>query len=118
MPAPKIAKPSKPRSPTVTKAFLFSDLRSYTAFVERVGDEAAAGLLRAYRDLLRAEIARYRGAEIKTEGDSFYVVFEAASLAVLCAVAIQRRVATHNESRSEEHTSELQSPCNIVCRLL
>src|SRR5688500_20342379 len=23
-----------------------------------------------------------------------------------------------NEVRSEEHTSELQSPCNIVCRLL
>src|SRR5256885_12290139 len=26
------------------------------------------------------------------------------------------RVAT--EERSEEHTSELQSPCNLVCRLL
>src|SRR6266566_6896609 len=24
----------------------------------------------------------------------------------------------HLESRSEEHTSELQSPCNLVCRLL
>src|SRR5256885_4172292 len=23
-----------------------------------------------------------------------------------------------NHSRSEEHTSELQSPCNLVCRLL
>src|SRR5688500_20351421 len=23
-----------------------------------------------------------------------------------------------SESRSEEHTSELQSPCNLVCRLL
>src|SRR5256885_10996162 len=23
-----------------------------------------------------------------------------------------------NENRSEEHTSELQSPCNLVCRLL
>src|SRR5256885_4714233 len=23
-----------------------------------------------------------------------------------------------NSSRSEEHTSELQSPCNLVCRLL
>src|SRR5256885_9086078 len=23
-----------------------------------------------------------------------------------------------NERRSEEHTSELQSPCNLVCRLL
>src|SRR5256885_4169919 len=24
----------------------------------------------------------------------------------------------HSFSRSEEHTSELQSPCNLVCRLL
>src|SRR3989454_12753700 len=24
----------------------------------------------------------------------------------------------HPEGRSEEHTSELQSPCNLVCRLL
>src|SRR2546426_5518893 len=24
----------------------------------------------------------------------------------------------HRELRSEEHTSELQSPCNLVCRLL
>src|SRR5256885_12624564 len=24
----------------------------------------------------------------------------------------------HTELRSEEHTSELQSPCNLVCRLL
>src|ERR1039457_723660 len=30
------------------------------------------------------------------------------------------RVATHTEAapRSEEHTSELQSPCNLVCRLV
>src|SRR5256885_3982111 len=26
--------------------------------------------------------------------------------------------ALENISRSEEHTSELQSPCNLVCRLL
>src|SRR5256885_11980690 len=26
--------------------------------------------------------------------------------------------ATFEKSRSEEHTSELQSPCNLVCRLL
>src|SRR2546426_12765829 len=24
----------------------------------------------------------------------------------------------HRDGRSEEHTSELQSPCNLVCRLL
>src|SRR5256885_1364511 len=26
--------------------------------------------------------------------------------------------AAHGDLRSEEHTSELQSPCNLVCRLL
>src|SRR2546426_7511985 len=28
------------------------------------------------------------------------------------------RVIPPHSSRSEEHTSELQSPCNLVCRLL
>src|SRR5205807_10642506 len=27
-------------------------------------------------------------------------------------------IAARSASRSEEHTSELQSPCNLVCRLL
>src|SRR5256885_7313600 len=30
---------------------------------------------------------------------------------------VRKNVRTH-ENRSEEHTSELQSPCNLVCRLL
>src|SRR5205807_10579845 len=33
--------------------------------------------------------------------------------------AERRRTEPHREpGRSEEHTSELQSPCNLVCRLL
>src|SRR5256885_8512595 len=30
----------------------------------------------------------------------------------------QAQVALREQRRSEEHTSELQSPCNLVCRLL
>src|SRR2546426_4938809 len=30
----------------------------------------------------------------------------------------RRPLAAAPEARSEEHTSELQSPCNLVCRLL
>src|SRR5256885_6297628 len=30
----------------------------------------------------------------------------------------KRGAASDNDDRSEEHTSELQSPCNLVCRLL
>src|SRR5256885_3982077 len=36
-------------------------------------------------------------------------------------VAVEERSPCHEQwiaGRSEEHTSELQSPCNLVCRLL
>src|SRR5256885_13137659 len=33
-------------------------------------------------------------------------------------LAARRLPALRRHSRSEEHTSELQSPCNLVCRLL
>src|SRR5256885_9438777 len=33
-------------------------------------------------------------------------------------VARFQLVGAHDLDRSEEHTSELQSPCNLVCRLL
>src|SRR5256885_2140841 len=33
-------------------------------------------------------------------------------------VATRCKSRTYQLSRSEEHTSELQSPCNLVCRLL
>src|SRR2546426_10798244 len=32
--------------------------------------------------------------------------------------AFGNRRSDHGRDRSEEHTSELQSPCNLVCRLL
>src|SRR2546426_6155856 len=32
--------------------------------------------------------------------------------------AMERQTLRQTDSRSEEHTSELQSPCNLVCRLL
>ena len=71
-----------------TNGFLFCDLRGYTAFVESHGDRAAAELLATYRTLVRAAIAEHAGAEIKTEGDSVYVVFPAASGAVEAGLAI------------------------------
>src|SRR5256885_4643105 len=38
---------------------------------------------------------------------------------VVDAVVVRtRQPIRRNDGRSEEHTSELQSPCNLVCRLL
>ena len=71
-----------------THGFLFADLRGYTSYVERRGARAAAQLLTRYRALVRAAVASQGGAEIRTEGDSFYVVFPSASSAVACALDI------------------------------
>ena len=65
--------------PATTRGFLFADLRDYTRYVETHGDEAAAALLTTYRSLVRDVVDRLDGAEIRTEGDSFYVVFPSAS---------------------------------------
>src|SRR5256885_10724921 len=37
---------------------------------------------------------------------------------LLCDLELSPRVSRRQGARSEEHTSELQSPCNLVCRLL
>ena len=55
-----------------TRGFLSADLRGYSAFTERHGDQAARELLSRYRRSVRKVIASFDGAEIRTEGDSFY----------------------------------------------
>ena len=78
------------------RGFLFADLRGYTAFGEAHGDRAAADLLDAYRVLVRDEVARHAGAEIRTEGDSFYVVFASARDAVACGLSIVDAAARYS----------------------
>lgn len=87
--------------PTLTRGFLFSDLRGYTAFVEARGAAAGADLLARYRMLVRDAVLEYRGAEIKTEGDSFYVVFSSVSAAVACALEIVQKAAEVSSGASD-----------------
>lgn len=84
-----------------TLTFLFADLRDYTAFVERHGDVAATTLIADYRRLVRSEVTKAKGAEIKTEGDSFYVVFEGAGDAVRCAISILREADRYSRERPD-----------------
>src|SRR2546426_7755143 len=45
-------------------------------------------------------------------------LYEALSAPSWAVAASSATRAAFTSSRSEEHTSELQSPCNLVCRLL
>jgi eukaryotic-like serine/threonine-protein kinase len=88
-----------PVQPATTRGFLFADLRDYTRYAETHGDEAAAELLAAYRAIMREVLGRVGGAEIRTEGDSFYVVFTSASTAVQGGLAILAAAAEASAER-------------------
>jgi branched-chain amino acid transport system substrate-binding protein len=118
---------------SITRGFLFSDLRGYTAFVETHGATTAATLLSRYRELARTAIARFGGAEIKTEGDSFYVVFSSVSSAVRCGLTIAADAASVSLEHPDQpirvgigiHAGEtvemgggyVGSPVNIAARI-
>jgi branched-chain amino acid transport system substrate-binding protein len=113
---------------TITRGFLFADLRGYTEFVEQRGAAAAADLLTRYRALARDAIGRFGGAEIKTEGDSFYVVFDSVSSAVRCGLAIvadaqgadeaiRVGVGIHAGETIEADGGYVGSPVNIAARI-
>ena len=85
----------------VTRGFLFADLRGYTAFIEAHGDKQARELLDAYRRVVREVVGQFGGAEIKTEGDSFYVVFPSATAAVKCGLALVQSAAEATQARPD-----------------
>jgi class 3 adenylate cyclase len=93
---------TQPASRSQTRGFLFADIRGYTRYVERSGAAAAADLLLRYRAIVRQAIERHAGAEIRTEGDSFYVVLQSASDAVRCGLAIVDDVATANRDHPDD----------------
>src|SRR6188508_1114032 len=90
---PCVTSPGGPQ----TRGFLFADLRGYSAFTERHGDQSAAELLGRYRALVRHEISAFHGAEIRTEGDSFYVVFDSVSEAVQAGLAVRDAAAASTD---------------------
>src|SRR5256885_3320584 len=70
-----------------------------------------------YTTLFRSVAAgRQRRRRRRPELDAAGPLQRADRLVV--AVQAERRAGTATTRRSEEHTSELQSPCNLVCRLL
>jgi len=73
---------------------LFSDIEGSTALLSRLGDRYGQALS-DHRAVLRTAFGDWRGREMDTEGDSFFVVFETAADAVACCLAAQRALAAH-----------------------
>jgi len=74
---------------------LFSDIEGSTALLGRLGDLYGEALS-AHRALMRTAFAGWRGREMGTEGDSFFVVFASAGDAVGCALTAQRALGGYD----------------------
>jgi class 3 adenylate cyclase len=80
------------------RAFLFTDICDSTPLVQAIGDEAWENLVAWHDRTLRALFEEHGGEEVDHAGDGFFVAFPDAKHAVECAVAVQRRLATHRRT--------------------
>ena len=89
-------------SPEGTVTLLFSDIEGSTAANARLGDQRWMAILRAHNQIVRDEVARHGGFEVKSQGDGFMIAFSSARRGLACAVAIQRALQAHAADHPEE----------------
>src|SRR5438067_2093811 len=88
---------------------LFTDIVGSTERAVEVGDARWRELLERHDAMVRAELARHRGREIKTVGDGFLATFDGPARAIRCACAIRERCrALGLEVRAGIHTGECE----------
>jgi len=79
--------------PEGTVTVLFTDVVGSTELTNRLGDEPAREVLGAADALVREQVERHRGREVKGTGDGLMIAFTSARRAIACAIDIQRAFA-------------------------
>jgi hypothetical protein len=93
----------------VLATVMFSDIVKSSERVSEHGDRAWRDLLDAHDSMVRRQLDRFGGREIKTTGDGFLATFDGPARAIRCALSIR-----HGASRLDLpvrvglHTGELE----------
>jgi class 3 adenylate cyclase len=88
---------------------LFTDIAGSTERAVAVGDDRWRELLQRHDAMVRAELTRHRGHEVKTTGDGFLATFDGPARAIRCACAIrQNALPLGLEVRAGIHTGECE----------
>jgi class 3 adenylate cyclase/pimeloyl-ACP methyl ester carboxylesterase len=96
-----------PESVLVT--LLFTDLVGSTERAAELGDRAWRELLSRHHEIVRRELARFRGVEVDTAGDGFFATFDGPARAIRCAETIVDEVrGVGLEIRAGVHTGECE----------
>ena len=98
-----------PEADRVLATVLFTDIVGSTTHAAGIGDQRWRDLLGSYQALVRRELARSRGREVKTLGDGFLATFDGPARAIRCACAIRDSVRPLGiEIRAGLHTGECE----------
>jgi class 3 adenylate cyclase len=92
----------------VLATVLFTDIVDSTAQSAAAGDRAWTETRAQHDQIVRANLSRFRGREIKTMGDGFLATFDGPARGVRCAQAIAKGVRPLGiEIRAGLHTGEV-----------
>jgi class 3 adenylate cyclase len=95
----------------VLATVLFTDIVGSTEKAAALGDRRWRDLLDNHHAMIRRNLARFRGREIKTTGDGILATFDGPARGVLCACAITDEIRPLGiEVRAGLHTGE----CEII----
>ena len=83
------------------RVILFTDLQGSTTMSMVVGDTRAMELLEHHNEIIRTELQRHRGREVKHTGDGLMAAFESAADSVSCAIAVQKQFEAFNEKNPD-----------------
>ena len=101
--------PSVKPSDRVLATVLFTDIADSTSTASQLGDEQWRTLLLRHNTLVREELSKFRGHEVKTTGDGFLATFDGPTRAIRCACAIRDSVQKLGISvRAGLHTGECE----------
>jgi class 3 adenylate cyclase len=93
----------------VLATVLFTDIVGSTERATELGDRRWRELLDEHHRLVRAELERARGKEIRISGDGFLATFDGPARAIRCACAIRDAVRGLGlEVRAGLHTGEIE----------
>jgi class 3 adenylate cyclase len=94
---------------TVLATVLFTDIVASTALAAELGDRRWRDVLERHNEVVRADLAAFRGREIDTAGDGFFATFDGPARAIRCACAITQAVQQLGvELRVGLHTGECE----------
>lgn len=93
----------------ILATIMFTDIVNSTRRASELGDRTWRSLLDQHDRVVRQEISRLRGREVKTMGDGFLAVFDGPARAVRCASAIAQGVRPLGlQVRTGVHTGEVE----------